>query len=616
MTSPTREGGSLTRPILPFHSLFAKICHNSQNNDQDMDHQEAPHAAQVFDGIRPLPKVVNTSLLGDADAGLAVPYFLDDEASAFMGDVPAGPLDASAVTLKRPPATASDPQSITISSDGKDTSTDSISALLLPTTSELETASALTPAAASTVRSADSPLLTSVDSAAAGDLIPSPGSSLATFRPSTGPEPASITTDSTLRQASNESPSHGVPGSIVAAIVLSILATLALWACVWFWFRRRLKNKKRARELEKRAEWLDPAYVARVRQEMMGLDPSKTSRTDGGEYANIRRSINELGTFTNIGVDEDMRWTNRGKMSGSLGHQPRSTLRPLPRIRTTDKGSPLPLPNRCRPTQDPSWDFPLHHNPSEGEWLSNSTLPRALTSSRHSSLSEEPDITALPAPYFDPRGSMRESQIGLALPLPRSLSASGPRGNLTGDGYEAFWRTDRSRSRRLSPGARQGLGIGANGDVRMPLQESDDPEAEESFLSGLSNETTRVGSESLSHGTGQKPPVSSKPRDSRSWSSETVGHAHPAQHQSRHLSPVSAPALLTVTHTQLVPFSREREEATHVSLPGRLGAGQRWKVFRGSREMKAGEVDGSGNEDVVKGMLRERLGLVKGLFGR
>lgn len=177
---------------------------------------------------------------------------------------------------------------------------------------------------------------------------------------------------------------------------------------------------------------------------------------------------------------------------------------------------------------------------------------------------------------------MRESQIGLAIPLPRSLSASrNPYGKLTGDGYEAFWRTDRSRSRRSTPGPQQGLGAGVNGDVRIPLQGSDDPEAEESFVSGFSSETTHVGSDGSDKKLAYPTPQNS--------SSETVGDARPAPGHA-------------VKETTDANFAEPGEEG-------------RW-LQRGPEEVKAGERVGMGNEDVVRGMLKKRLGLVDGFFGR
>lgn len=40
------------------------------------------------------------------------------------------------------------------------------------------------------------------------------------------------------------------------------------------------------------------------------------------------------------------------------------------------------------------------------------------------------------------------------------------------------------------------------------------------------------------------------------------------------------------------------------------------QVFKGSEEVKADDSAGMGNEDVVRGILKKRLGLVDGFFGR
>lgn len=128
----------------------------------------------------------------------------------------------------------------------------------------------------------------------------------------------------------------------------------------------------------------------------MGLDPSKTSRTDDGEYSG-RGNVNELGAVISTNPDGRSEWTNRGKMSGSLSGHPHN-IRPPARTRTTDKGSPVHLPSGRGTTQDTSYDIPLAHNPSESEWFSNNTLPLTPKSLRDSIRVEEPGITALPAP--------------------------------------------------------------------------------------------------------------------------------------------------------------------------------------------------------------------------
>lgn len=436
---------------------------------------------------------------------------------------------------------------------------------------------------------------------------------------SIGPEPASTTSDTSSSNVPTEHPSDGISGPVIAAIVISIVVTFSLMTCLGLWYRSRARNKKRARELEKRAEWLDPAYVARVRQEMMGLDLSKITGTEDvsslDHQQGHRRTVTELATWTadtaNAAVDISAGWLNRGETLGSLRAQSRSTstfnARPTPRIRTTADGSPILLPTSTSfHRHSLSSDDFVHHSPLEGEWLSNNSLT-ALTSP---SLSLP---TTQPPPPFDPRGSMRESQIGLALPFP---SLPPPQshtadtliaGNLTGDGYENMWRVHRLRSssrtsiaqmQMQDAGGRSGKVVDVNGRVvRMPLEGSDDPEAEESFLSAGSNGATTVvesGSENSASAASQTELL----RRSRAYGAdETAGEAQPSQVQVD---------------------ERKRDEAQHVGQLDPRGAGRRWGVLRGREEVMASQTPhgSGGDEEAVRELLREKLGLVRAVFGR
>ena len=447
-------------------------------------------------------------------------------------------------------------------------------------------------------------------------------------KPTHEPTPASITPAPALPLPSDDADkdAHKISPGIIAAIVVPLLLLLMIFSFLGYWLHRRSINQRKARELEKRAEWLDPEYIELVRRELLGLDPDKTSYPSSAADGTKGQDFNELGM---VG---DMAWRSRGSFR-LTSRNVRVSSRGL-RTRTTENGSPVAL-NR----KNMGSSITL----SEGEWFSidpslattdNNIPPQSEAQSQ----SQKPH--RLPPPFFDPRGSRRESQIGLAIPLPRSLSVSRPYstagygttgGLLTGDGYEALWlarRARRSRSPLPLP--------------RMPLQgpDDEDDDVKETYLTAItsgSQESTQVGSGSASLKSDDKlnpKPVSGGHASSSDTLSTALALASSETQQQPHSQTRSATtgvnntttstmtttsrsaAAAAATTTMADDAEQKRNEATRVSSPGAKTSGRRWKVFRGRREVVAGgRQEGAGNDEVVRDVLRERLAGVKGMFG-
>jgi hypothetical protein len=443
--------------------------------------------------------------------------------------------------------------------------------------------------------------------------------------------------------------------TLILSTTIPITATALLALLLYLFFRQRSINRRRARELERRAEWLDPNYVNNIRRQMQAMDPTKVGvavdrdRGNGPSQEGTELSIwnpdvrNKVGALPE-GTEDKARWTNRGKMSGSLGSRSgeqeqdiQTQTRPFPRTRITDKGSPLQLPYSNKLNASRSGDLgvqrigwspidndnstlvddshqqsrrfiapTLKDSPSEAEWLSSSNI-KLKTKSRSTlnlnlnlnanpsfpSLHSTTSPTDVPPPLFDPRGSMHESQIGLALPFPPALyprdreradhlttypyaahphAADDPtvttimtaaesqlpmttpyeETKLTGDGYESHWR---ARSR-----GRPALGSTSANDRTVAKDE---------------DEYERLG---LLTAKGRRDHMTARER-------------------------------LEALETRLALLTR------HPSREEGLNQGQNEEKQVGSQsEDELGEEDGK--KEVAKSMRKERLDVVKGLFGR
>jgi hypothetical protein len=220
------------------------------------------------------------------------------------------------------------------------------------------------------------------------------------------------------------------PGTLIA-IIVPLIAGIILALALGCFFFRRARNRRQEQELFDKAEWLDPSYADRIRQQMMGLDPDKVAR------------------FSTLSDDGSVLAGNQSRISYVIGgnnEQNRSS-----RLWTTAEGSPmgrLSIPKR------------------------NSSLRRSMfaTKNNHDS-------------WWTGAGSMNESAIGLAIPLPREMSSSrsGSRNEaLTGGQQEGLWQ----RTRSLSPPHYH------IPEVSTPTAVSDDPDVS---CNSAGSESTKVG---------------------------------------------------------------------------------------------------------------------------
>jgi hypothetical protein len=459
---------------------------------------------------------------------------------------------------------------------------------------------------------------------------------------------------------------------LLLAILLPILFVLTIIAALllYCFLKRRAARSRCARELEHRAQWLDPEYIERVRLEMLDLDPNKVQLRPGerGGYgygsatgygygfdypqrpaaaatqtqtqlqtpgqtttrtASVRATLGkkwsaDTGTVAidmhavrhAIGRDpKDPSWLDRGKMSGAVvprdpldeGERGAARLHRARKVRlgstatsvtrVTADGSPVLLGKSSQPSvkslyscEDdaagargakptaPGSGSNLHMRsppPSEAEWMSSSSLRRLADTNTTT------NVMGRPPPAFDPQGSLRASQIGLAVPFPKtSFAPVAPagmsvrnvsrdsvvskiieqyaqseqekykEGALTGDGYEELWKIDwAARRARAEDHSRRLSRI--ESEVAAWRKEGD--------VGGM---VTTWGKTRGRFGMG---------------SEATVGGTVEGSVASR---------------TELLAGMRSKDDA----------------------EASGGKAT-AGNEEVVRGMLKDRLSAVKGFFG-
>lgn len=105
------------------------------------------------------------------------------------------------------------------------------------------------------------------------DTIPATAAASSTTTITSTTQISSPTVGPTVGTSSKKSATNTPVASYVVPVVVVVLLFLV---ALMFWLYKRRKGRHETETMARKAEWLEPGYVERIRQEMTAVDESKT----------------------------------------------------------------------------------------------------------------------------------------------------------------------------------------------------------------------------------------------------------------------------------------------------------------------------------------------------